>query len=70
MLIFKNSRISLISNIETITDLRNYLFQVSSMSHSELLDIEEMFKTKYRKDSFKQENVGLGNYAKEKESTR
>ena len=40
------------------------------MSHSELLDIEEMFKTKYRKDSFKQENVGLGNYAKEKESTR
>ena len=68
MLIFKNSRISLISNIETITDLRNYLFQVSSMSHSELLDIEEMFKTKYRKDSFKQENVGLGNYSKE--STR
>ena len=67
---FNNLRINLISNIETITDLRNYLSQVSSMSHSELLDIEEMFKTKYRKDSFKQENVGLGNYAKEKESTR
>lgn len=51
---FENKRFKkiIVDQEVTIVDLRNYLFKVASMSHSEMLDIEQMHKTRGRVGKF------------------